>query len=131
MANKDFVVRNGLIVGNTFAVNASSNTVSVIGTVHAVTIMVSGSAIPDGTTANLAFDRANNTVNANTGGTITGDVTITKNLFVGNVYAKQYPMFVEKFRQVDQNLREVSFQHNQKQTYEHVYVLSHAEKQSS
>jgi hypothetical protein len=36
--------------------------------------------------ANAAFIRANNSVDANNGGTITGDLTITKNLFVGNVF---------------------------------------------
>jgi hypothetical protein len=36
--------------------------------------------------ANLAFNRANNSIDANNGGTITGDLRITKNLFVGNVF---------------------------------------------
>ena len=34
--------------------------------------------------ANSAYIRANNTINANTGGTITGNTTITGNLFVSN-----------------------------------------------
>jgi hypothetical protein len=34
--------------------------------------------------ANAAYTRANNTINANTGGTITGNTTITGNLFVTN-----------------------------------------------
>jgi Chaperone of endosialidase len=59
LANKDFVVRNGLVVGNTFAVNASSNTVTVVGTVHADSILVSGSAIQSGSTANLVYDTSN------------------------------------------------------------------------
>ena len=36
--------------------------------------------------ANLAFNRANNSIDANNGGTITGDLRITNNLFVGNVF---------------------------------------------
>lgn len=36
--------------------------------------------------ANAAFTRANNSINANTGGTITGDLTVTQNLFVGNLF---------------------------------------------
>ena len=44
-------------------------------------------------TANLAFDRANNTVNANTGGTITGDVTIQGNLsIIGGSIGANVPM---------------------------------------
>jgi len=36
--------------------------------------------------ANLAFNRANNSIDANNGGTITGDLRVTNNLFVGNVF---------------------------------------------
>jgi hypothetical protein len=43
-------------------------------------------AVTAGSYANSAFIRANNSIDANNGGTITGDLTITKNLFVGNVF---------------------------------------------
>ena len=36
--------------------------------------------------ANAAFTRANNSISANTGGTITGDLTVTQNLSVGNLF---------------------------------------------
>jgi hypothetical protein len=36
------------------------------------------------TQANVAYTRANNSVNANTGGTITGDLTVTGNLIISN-----------------------------------------------
>jgi hypothetical protein len=39
-----------------------------------------------GVYANGAFVRANNSINANTGGTITGDLTVTQNLSVGNLF---------------------------------------------
>ena len=35
--------------------------------------------------ANAAYTRANNSINANTGGTITGDLTITGNLFINGI----------------------------------------------
>jgi hypothetical protein len=39
-----------------------------------------------GVYANGAFARANNSLNANTGGIITGDLTVTQNLSVGNLF---------------------------------------------
>jgi hypothetical protein len=71
-ANAAFTVANGAFI------HANS------GFIHANSAYESQNAT--GQYANAAFIRANNSVDSNTGGTITGDLTITKNLFVGNVY---------------------------------------------
>lgn len=64
MANKEFIARNGLIVGsNVFVVNASTNTVSAVGTINASAIQVNGTTIPSGATSNLVFDTVNTAFN--------------------------------------------------------------------
>jgi hypothetical protein len=67
LANKEFQVRHGLVVGNNVLVaNVTTNTVDVLGTITANVIQVGGSTIPSGavsnlvyTTTNAAFDVAN------------------------------------------------------------------------
>ena len=64
MSDKEFRVRNGLIVGNNiFVANVTSNTVTVSGTINATSIQVNGATIPSGATSNLVFDAVNTAFN--------------------------------------------------------------------
>jgi len=53
--------------------------------------------------ANSAFARANNSVNANTGGTITGNVTISANFTASNVATQTYIQFGDGTKQYTAN----------------------------
>ena len=60
MANKEFQVRHGLVVGNNVLVaNVTTNTVDVLGTITANVIQVGGSTIPSGAVSNLVYTTAN------------------------------------------------------------------------
>ena len=67
---------------NTAAVNATSAGTYANGAFAAANTAAIN-ATSAGTYANGAFARANNSINANTGGTITGDLSVTGNLTIG------------------------------------------------
>jgi hypothetical protein len=99
VANNAFTSANGAIVFNTanaafLAANAANATdvtqnnsiTAAFNTANAAFTAANAANATDATQNNsiaAAFTRANNSINANTGGTITGDLSITGNLTVG------------------------------------------------
>ena len=99
VANNAFTSSNGAIVFNTanaafLAANAANATdatqnnsiTAAFNTANAAFLAANAANATDTTQNNsiaAAFTRANNSINANTGGTITGDLSITGNLTVG------------------------------------------------
>ena len=89
LANAAFIQANSAFdtVNNAVAVNLTQNT--------SITAAFNQ--------ANAAFVRANNSLNANTGGTITGNVTISANLTASNVATQTYIQFGDGSKQYTAN----------------------------
>jgi hypothetical protein len=91
-------VRGNLYTGNVTITGGSANGIIFS---DGTTQFTSPAAISS--YANSAFTRANNSINANTGGTITGNVTISANLTASNVATQTYIQFGDGTKQYTAN----------------------------
>jgi hypothetical protein len=81
-ANAAFLQANGAFIQANSAYDSQNTTGSYANSAFLKANSAYASQNVTGTYANSAYTRANNSINANTGGTITGDLTITGNLFI-------------------------------------------------
>ena len=81
-ANAAFLQANGAFIQANSSYASQNTTGSYANSAFLKANSAYASQNVTGTYANSAYTRANNSINANTGGTITGDLTITGNLFI-------------------------------------------------
>ena len=109
---------NTISIGNT-APGANGISLSSNGSIKTGNVTITGGSangiiFSDGTTqftspaaigsyANSAFTRANNSLNSNTGGTVTANVTISANLTASNVATQTYIQFGDGTKQYTAN----------------------------
>jgi hypothetical protein len=119
LANKEFQVRHGLIVGNNVLVaNVTSNTVGVLGTITANVIRVGGSTIPSGdvsnlvyTTANAAFDKANSAGGSPVDAYVLNDIDGTDPIYIGKVSSANV-WLVQKYSTASGTMRYANLSNN-------------------
>lgn len=91
-------IRGNLYTGNVTITGGSANGIIFS---DGTTQFTSPAAI--GSYANSAFTRANNSLNSNTGGTVTANVTISANLTASNVATQTYIQFGDGTKQYTAN----------------------------